>query len=85
MNWLNDWYHEIVATVVGFVATGLTVLVRKVLTNERKIALLQQEISSRENRKDSQRAEDRQVWHELKEELKEIRRDVLHIYSKNDQ
>jgi len=59
---------------VGWVA-------RVILTNQRAIALLQKEINDR----DSQRTEDRAVWQELKDDVKEIKRDILDIYKNKAQ
>jgi cell division protein FtsL len=71
------------ATIVGFILTTvagfITWLVRTVLTNQKQIALLQEEISSR----DSRREEDRSMWKELKDDVKEIKRDILDIYKKH--
>jgi hypothetical protein len=49
------------------------------LTNQKQIALLQEEISSR----DVRREEDRTVWKELKDDVKELKRDILDIYKHN--
>jgi hypothetical protein len=49
------------------------------LTNQKQIALLQEEISSR----DVRREEDRSMWKELKEDVKEIKRDILDVYKHN--
>ena len=74
-----------VATVVGFILTTvagfITWLVRTVLTNQKQIALLQEEISTRDARRD----EDRSMWKELKDDVKEIKRDILDIYKHKDQ
>ena len=80
MNWLNDWLHEIIAgaTVMFFGAIGW--LVRTVLTNQKQIAILKEEITSR----NEQRNEDRQVWQELKEDIKEVKRDILKFYQGKD-
>lgn len=68
------------ATIIGFILTTvagfITWLVRTVLTNQKQIALLQEEISSR----DVRREEDRSMWKELKDDVKEIKRDILDIY-----
>lgn len=51
---------------------------RKVLTNERQIALLKAEIDTREER----RKEDRQVMQEIREDLKNVKNDILDIWKK---
>lgn len=71
------------ATIIGFILTTvagfITWLVRTVLTNQKQIALLQEEISSR----DVRREEDRQLWREVKDDVKELKRDILDIYKHN--
>jgi len=71
--------NSIIVAVVGAVTTACTWLVRTVLTNQKQIALLQEEISSR----DVRREEDRTVWKELKDDVKELKRDILDIYKNN--
>jgi uncharacterized membrane protein (DUF106 family) len=71
--------NTVIVAVVGAVTTAVTWLVRTVLTNQKQIALLQEEISSR----DTRREEDRSMWKELKDDVKEIKRDILDIYKKN--
>ena len=75
-----DKYMTIIFGFVLTTTTGfITWLVRTVLTNQKQIALLQEEISSR----DVRREEDRTVWKELKDDVKELKRDILDIYKKN--
>jgi hypothetical protein len=50
--------------------------VRRVLTNEKQIALLQKEVSSRDER----RNEDREIMRDIQTDLKEVKRDILDIY-----
>lgn len=71
--------NTVIVAVVGAVTTAVTWLVRTVLTNQKQIALLQEEISTR----DARREEDRSMWKELKDDVKEIKRDILDIYKKN--
>jgi hypothetical protein len=76
-------FDEIVNTIIGTAIATITAagtwLVRTVLTNQKQIALLQEEISSR----DVRREEDRTVWKELKDDVKELKRDILDIYKHN--
>ncbi|CAB4124413.1 hypothetical protein UFOVP59_5 [uncultured Caudovirales phage] len=76
MNWLNDWLHELIAGAVAMFFGAITWLVRTVLTNQKQIAILKDEITSR----NEQRTEDRQVWQELKDDIKEVKRDILKFY-----
>ena len=62
-----NYFETIVTTGIGVVVSGTTWLVRRVLTNEKQIALLQTEIRDRDGR----RKEDRELMHEIKDDLKE--------------
>ena len=73
---LDEIINTIVVSVVGTITAACTWLVRTVLTNQKQIALLQEEISTRDER----REEDRTMWRELKDDVKEIKRDILDIY-----
>lgn len=76
-------FDEIMGTIVAAIVSTITAagtwLVRTVLTNQKQIALLQEEILSRDDR----REEDRQVWREVKDDVKELKRDILDIYKHN--
>lgn len=72
----DEIINTIIVTVISTVTAACTWLVRTVLTNQKQIALLQEEISTRDER----REEDRTMWKELKEDVKEIKRDILDIY-----
>ena len=58
--------------VISALATGVVLLVRKVITNERQIDLLRQEITIRNESYN-------QAYGELKEQLSEIRLDVKQL------
>lgn len=58
---------------------GVTWLVRRVLTNEKQIALLQVEIKDR----DVRRQEDREIMNEIKTDLKEVKRDIIDLYKRD--
>ena len=75
---MNDYITQIVGTVIVALSSGLTWLVRTVLTNQKQMTLLKQEISER----DVRRQEDRELMKELKDDVKEIKRDILDIYKK---
>jgi uncharacterized membrane protein (DUF106 family) len=76
---IYEYLNHIIATVITSVAGIIAWLFRTVLTNQKQISLLQQEIKDRDDR----REEDRAMWKELKEDVKEIKRDILDIYKKN--
>ena len=63
-------------TLIGIVVSGTTWLIRRVLTNEKQIALLQNEIKDR----DVRRQEDREIMQEIKSDLKEVKRDIIELY-----
>ena len=75
---LNDWLHEIVAGIVATSFLAVSYIIRVVFTNQKQILMLQKEILDR----DQQRKEDREVWQSLKEDIKEIKKDILDIYKK---
>ena len=77
----DEIINTIIVTVISTVTAACTWLVRTVLTNQKQIALLQEEISTRDER----REEDRTMWKELKEDVKEIKRDILDIYKNKEQ
>lgn len=76
----DEIVNTIIIAVVGVVTSACTWLVRTVLTNQKQIALLQEEICTRDER----REEDRTMWRELKDDVKEIKRDILDIYKNKE-
>lgn len=75
---ISDFVNYVIGAIVAAVFSGITWLVRRVLTNERQIALLQQEIKDR----DTRRTEDREIMQEIKSDLKEVKRDILDLYKR---
>ena len=75
-----NYFEYIVGSAIAAVFSGITWLVRRVLTNEKQIALLQTEIISRDER----RNEDREIMKDIQSDLKEVKRDILDLYKKND-
>lgn len=75
-----NYFEYIVGGLVAAVFSGISWLVRRVLTNEKQIALLQNEIISR----DARREEDREIMRDIQSDLKEVKRDILDLYKKND-
>lgn len=75
-----NYFEYIVGSLVAAVFSGITWLVRRVLTNEKQIALLQNEIVARDER----RNEDREIMKDIQHDLKEVKRDILDLYKKND-
>lgn len=74
-----DYINYIIGGVVSSFFAGITWLVRRVLTNEKQIALLQHEIKDRDQR----RQEDREIMHEIKNDLKEVKRDIIELYKRD--
>jgi sensor histidine kinase YesM len=64
---------------VAAIFSGITWLIRRVLTNEKQIALMQAEIRSR----DVRRQEDREIMNEIKSDLKEVKRDIIELYKRD--
>ena len=81
MNWVNDWLHELVVGIVSALFISISTILRMVFTNQTKIDLLRQELIKRDN----QRVEDRSVWQELRDDIKQVQRDILRVYQKQDQ
>ena len=74
-----NYLEYIVAGVISSMFAGVTWLVRRVLTNEKQIALLQLEIKDR----DVRRQEDREIMNEIKTDLKEVKRDIIDLYKRD--
>lgn len=75
-----NYLEYIIGGAIAAVFSGISWLVRRVLTNEKQIALLQTEIVSRDER----RNEDREIMRDIQSDLKEVKRDILDLYKKND-
>ena len=74
-----DYINYIIGGLISSFFAGITWLIRRVLTNEKQIALLQNEIRER----DVRRQEDREVMQEIKSDLKEVKRDIIELYKKD--
>jgi len=74
-----DYLEYIIGSAIAAIFSAGTWLVRRVLTNEKQIALLQTEIVSRDDR----RSEDREIMRDIQTDLKEVKRDILDIYKKH--
>lgn len=77
---MSDYVNYAVTTIISTVMAGITWLIRRVLTNEKQIALLHAEIRDR----DVRRKEDREIMNEIKTDLKEVKRDILDLYKNQD-
>ena len=74
-----NYLEYIIGSAVAAIFSGITWLIRRVLTNEKQIALLQSEIRSRDER----RQEDREIMNEIKSDLKEVKRDIIELYKRD--
>lgn len=74
-----NYLEYIIGSAVAAIFSGITWLIRRVLTNEKQIALLQSEIRSRDER----RQEDREIMNEIKSDLKEVKRDIIDLYKRD--
>lgn len=72
---MEQWLDNLIAGAVAAVFGAIGWLVRTVLTNNRKIEMLQLEIKNRDQRRD----EDRKTVEEIKQEMKDLRKE-LHDY-----
>ena len=72
---MDDYLNKIIAGAIASVFGAIGWLVRTVLTNNKKIEMLQLEIKNR----DSRREEDRKDVAEIKQEMKDLRKE-LHDY-----
>jgi uncharacterized membrane protein len=64
---------SIVSTIVATVAGAVVWLIRRVLTNQRQIELLEREIKHR----DQLRENDREALNEVRDDVKEIRKYIM--------
>ena len=78
---LANYFDQIVAVVITSFATAIAWFVRVTLTNQKQIALLQNEIRDRDKRRD----EDRQFMHDFKQDVKssmgEVKKDIAEVKS----
>ena len=71
-----EYLEYVVASIIAGIFSGITWMVRRLLTNEKQIELLHSEIKDR----DVRRQEDREIMYEIKNDLKEVKRDVIELY-----
>lgn len=69
----------LVTSAVSACAAGFLWLVRRVLTNQRQIELLQSEIKHR----DYLRREDREAVKEVRDDVKALRRDIQDMFARD--
>lgn len=71
---------SVVTAVVLAIGSGLTWLIRRVLTNQKQIELLQSEIRHR----DQMRREDRDAVKEIKDDVKALRSDIQSMFRRKE-
>lgn len=74
-----NYLEYVIGSAVAATFSGITWLIRRVLTNEKQIALMQSEIRDRDHR----RKEDREIMNEIKSDLKEVKRDIIELYKRD--
>ena len=74
-----DYLEYVIGSAIAAIFSAGTWMVRRVLTNEKQIALLQTEIISRDER----RNEDREIIRDIQTDLKEVKRDILDVYKRH--
>lgn len=74
-----DYINYLIGSAISAIFAGITWAIRRILTNEKQIALLQHEIRDR----DIRRQEDREIMHEIKNDLKEVKRDIIELYKRD--
>jgi predicted nucleic acid-binding Zn-ribbon protein len=91
---MAEYIDRLVAGIIALVVTGISWLIRRVITNGKEIDLLKSEIQARERRRDEHhiylqdmrkdieksRQEDRQVVENLGNDIREIRQDIKEIF-----
>lgn len=77
---MEQWVEKVIAAGVAAVFASIGWLVRTVLTNNKKIEMLEKEISNR----DKQREEDRKVVSEIKQDMKDLRQDLHNFLFSKD-
>lgn len=68
----------VIASIITAVVSAIAWAVRKILTNEKQIQLMHNEIRER----DIRRQEDREIMNEIKTDLKEVKQEVVELYKK---
>jgi hypothetical protein len=76
------YVEEFLTYIVVAAAGGVVWLFRTVFTNQKQIAMLQEDIKSRDKRRDDDREILLELKSELKNETKEIRGDIEDLRSK---
>jgi len=74
--WVSEYIEQFITGIVVMLIGGVTWLFRTVFTNQKEIALLKEEITSRTHMREEDRAVLLSMKAELKEDSKEIRQKV---------
>jgi uncharacterized membrane protein (DUF106 family) len=73
---IYEYLNHLISAVISTVVAAVVWLIRTVLTNQKQIMLLQNEIEERDKR----RTEDREILKDLQSDVKEVKRDILELY-----
>ena len=83
---LNDWILEFAVTLFTFASAVIGWFVRTVLTDKKKVELLESALEAIRKdivSRDVRREEDRDIMREVKDDIKIIKADILEIYKHN--
>ena len=75
-DYITTIYTGIISTILG----GITWLIRRVLTNQKEIALLQQELATRDKRRDEDREILLRLEHNMESLRSELQNQILDLY-----
>jgi len=81
-----DYLNYIIGAGISSVFAGISWLIRRVLTNEKQIALQEQQLEvlkAEFKARDDRRQEDREIMNEIKTDLKDVKRDIIDLYKRD--
>ena len=76
----SDFINTIYTFVITTILSGIAWLIRRVLTNQKEIALLQQELSTRDKRRDEDREILLRLEHNMESLRSELQNQILDLY-----
>lgn len=80
---MEKWINELIVAAIASFFMVVGWFVRTVLTNSRKIALLEDEIQERDRRRDEDRQTLLEMRRDIKQDFKDIREEVHRLVSYN--
>ena len=85
MSWadrVDQAQGSIIAAGVAMLLSGLAWLVRRILTNQKQIELLQREIKMRDERRREDRVFIEKSFDDVKSDMKEMREDIRTLFNR---